>query len=215
MTQFFNTNLKHLREKKGLSQNKLGALIGVNQTTIARWEDDNRIPTIDNAVDVAEALNIPLPDLLGKDLRFDNADLIDINDNVTKIPVLGVIKAGIPIEAQQDVLEYIEIPKDWVRGGKEFYGLKISGDSMFPKYNENDIVVFEKIDDFELANNKDCAVMVNGDDATFKKVLISDIGITLVPYNTGAYEIMMYSNKDIEEKPIKIIGIAREKRTKL
>lgn len=215
MTQFFNTNLKHLREKKGLSQNKLGALIGVNQTTIARWEDDNRIPTIDNAVDVAEALNIPLPDLLGKDLRFDNAESIDINDNVTKIPVLGVIKAGIPIEAQQDVLEYIEIPKDWVRGGKEFYGLKISGDSMFPKYNENDIVVFEKIDDFELANNKDCAVMVNGDDATFKKVLISDIGITLVPYNTGAYEIMMYSNKDIEEKPIKIIGIAREKRTKL
>ena len=190
MTQFFNTNLKHLREKKGLSQNKLGALIGVNQTTIARWEDDNRIPTIDNAVDVAEALNIPLPDLLGKDLRFDNAESIDINDNVTKIPVLGVIKAGIPIEAQQDILEYIEIPKDWVRGGKEFYGLKISGDSMFPKYNENDIVVFEKIDDFELANNKDCAVMVNGDDATFKKVLISDIGITLVPYNTGTYEIM-------------------------
>lgn len=214
MTQFFNTNLKHLREKKGLSQNKLGALIGVNQTTIARWEDDNRIPTIDNAVDVAEALNIPLPDLLGKDLRFDNAESIDINDNMTKIPVLGVIKAGIPIEAQQDILEYIEIPKSWLRGGKEFYGLKISGDSMFPKYSENDIVIFEQNDDYELYNGKDVAVMINGTESTFKKILVNEQGIVLQPYNT-AYDIMMFSKEQVEQLPIKVVGIAREKRTKL
>lgn len=178
--------------------------------------------TVDTLKKIAKTMGMTINDLLIQsgdvkieDLQFDNAELMNIPSDTIKIPILGTIKAGIPIEAQQDVLEYIEIPKDWVRGGKEFYGLKISGDSMFPKYNEDDIVVFEKINDFELANNKDCAVMVNGDDATFKKVLISDIGITLVPYNTGTYEIMMYSNKDIEEKPIKIIGIAREKRTKL
>ena len=212
MAEFFSTNLKHLREKRGLSQSKLGAMIGVNQTTIARWEDDNRVPTIDNAVDVANALNIPLPDLLGKDLRFDNAVPINLNEdaNYIKIPVLGVIKAGIPIEAQQDILEYIDIPKSWTKGGKELFGLRISGDSMFPKYNEGDTVVFEKNNDFETANNKDVAIMINGDDATFKKLLINTEGITLVPYNTGAYELMMYSNKDIEEKPIRIIGIARK-----
>lgn len=220
MAEYFSTNLKHLREQKGLSQNKLGNMIGVNQTTIARWEDDNRVPTIDNAIDVANALDVPLPDLLGKDLRFDNATymkpIVD-DDNMVQIPVLGIIKAGIPIEAQQDILEYIEIPKMWLRGGKQFYGLKISGDSMFPKYQENDIVVFEdsRTYDSDLANNKDCAVMVNGDDATFKKVLLSDNGITLVPYNTGAYDIKMYTNEDIEKKPIRIIGIAREKRTKV
>lgn len=215
MPNFFSSNLKFIRESKGISQNKLASLVGVNQTTIARWEAEDIKPSIDNVEQIAEALNVSLPELLISDLRFDNAQSIDINDNMTKIPVLGVIKAGIPIEAQQDILEYIEIPKSWLRGGKEFYGLKISGDSMFPKYNEDDIVVFEKCNDFEMANNKDCAVMVNGDDATFKKVLKSELGITLVPYNTGAYEIMMYSNKDIEEKPIRIIGIAREKRTRL
>ena len=57
--------------------------------------------------------------------------------------------------------------------------------------------------------------MVNGDDATFKKVLLSDEGITLVPYNTGAYDIKMYSKDDIINKPIRVIGIAREKRTKV
>lgn len=220
MAEYFSTNLKHLREQKGLSQNKLGNMIGVNQTTIARWEDDNRVPTIDNAIDVANALNVPLPDLLGKDLRFDNVTYmkpIIEDDNMIQIPVLGTIKAGIPIEAQQDVLEYIEIPKAWLKGNKQFYGLKISGDSMFPKYQEDDIVVFEDSRNYDMhyAMNKDCAVMVNGYDATFKKVLLSEEGITLVPYNTGAYDIKMYSKEDIINKPIRIIGIAREKRTRL
>lgn len=70
MGNYFSTNLKFIREQKGLSQNKLASMIGVNQTTIARWEDDNRVPTIDNAIDVSEALNIPLPELLGLDLRL-------------------------------------------------------------------------------------------------------------------------------------------------
>lgn len=212
MAEFFSTNLKYLREQKGLSQNKLGTMIGVNQTTIARWEDDNRIPTIDNAVDVAKALDIPLIDLLSKDLRFDNAVPVGINsdDNYIKIPVLGVIKAGIPIEAQENILEYIDVPKSWSKGGKELFGLRISGDSMIPKYNEGDTVVFEKNNDFQTANGKDVAIMINGDDATFKKILVNEEGITLIPYNTGSYELMMYSNKDIEEKPIRIIGIARK-----
>lgn len=153
-------------------------------------------------------------------LDFDNASYIKPvvdDDNIVKIPVLGTIKAGIPIEAQQNILEYIEIPKKWLNGGKKFYGLKISGDSMLPKYQENDIVVFEdsRNYDMESARNKDCAVMVNGDDATFKKVLINDDSITLVPYNTGSYDIKMYSKNDIIHKPVKIIGIAREKRTKV
>lgn len=153
-------------------------------------------------------------------LTFDNGTYMKPiigDDNMVQIPVLGTIKAGIPIEAQQEILEYIEIPKTWIRGGKQFYGLKISGDSMFPKYQEDDIVVFEDSHsyDMETARNKDCAVMVNGDDATFKKVLLSDEGITLVPYNTGAYDIKMYSKDDIINKPIRIIGIAREKRTRV
>lgn len=180
---------------------------------------------VSNVLKMCKALGISVDksiesnDLISN-LSFDNATymkpIID-DENMVQIPVLGTIKAGIAIEAQQDILEYIEIPKTWLRGGKQFYGLKISGDSMFPKYQENDIVVFEdsRNYDMESARNKDCAVMVNGDDATFKKVLLSDDGITLVPYNTGAYDIKMYSKDDIINKPIRIIGIAREKRTRV
>ena len=214
MAEFFSTNLKYLREKRGLSQNKLAEKIGVNQTTIARWEDDNRIPTIDNAVDVASALNVPLTALIGKDLRFDNGEIIDVNSDIVKIPVYGTIKAGTPIESQTDIIDYVDIPRSWTKGGKEFYALKVSGDSMFPKYQDEDIVIIEKNDDATMYNGKDCAVMINGTESTFKKVLINDQGIILQAYNM-AYGIQMFSKEDVTNKPIKIIGVAREKRTKI
>lgn len=214
MSNLFSKNLKYLRESKGISKNKLGEMVGVNQTTIGRWETNEIKPSIDNVEEVAKALNVNLPDLLIKDLEFDNANYVKLDLDVVKIPVLGTIKAGIPIEAQEEIIDYVEIPKKWILGGKKFYGLKISGDSMYPKYQEDDIVIFEQNEDKEQYNNKDCAVMVNGDDATFKQVLLNEQGLVLRPYN-NAYDIMMYSNDDIEKLPIKIVGIAREKRTKL
>ncbi len=147
-------------------------------------------------------------------LSFDNAEVVDMDSDIVKIPVYGTIKAGIPIESQSDIIDYIDIPREWTRVDKKFYALKISGDSMYPKYSENDIVIFEQNDDKELYNGKDCAVMINGTESTFKKVLLNEQGIVLQPYNT-AYDIMMYSNEQIEQLPIKVVGIAREKRTKL
>ena len=76
MGNYFSKNLKFLREKRNLSQNKLAEMIGVNQTTVARWEDDNRTPNLDNAIDVSVTLNITLADLIGKDLSIlDNSVL--------------------------------------------------------------------------------------------------------------------------------------------
>lgn len=70
MSNYFSTNLKFLREQKGYSRNKLANIVGVNQTTIARWENEEMAPSIDNAEEISRVLNIDLPDLLRKDLRM-------------------------------------------------------------------------------------------------------------------------------------------------
>ena len=60
--------------------------------------------------------------------------------------------------------------------------------------------------------------MVNGYDATFKNVTISEDGITLVPLNlnnSDNYQPTFYNREQIEKLPVKIVGIAREKRTRL
>mgnify|MGYP000280277139 FL=1 len=212
MSRFFNNNLNFIRKKKNITQQELADKTNIERSTISRIENGEIDTSIDNAIKIASALEIPLEEIIAKDLRFDNISPVEIDKDVIKIPVLGVIPAGIPIEAIEDVLDYEEIPKDWCKDGKEFFGLLIKGDSMFPKYIDNDVVIFEKTNDFN--NGDECAVMVNGDDCTFKKVLKHDHGITLQPLNS-AYDIKMYSNEDIEKLPIKIIGVAKEMRRKL
>lgn len=215
MAEFLNNNIKHLRSKKNISQEQLAEKIGINRSTISRIENAEIETTIDNAIKIADYLKVPLKDLVSKDLtKFDNAEFIEDSD-IVMIPVYGTIKAGIPIESQPDIIEYVDIPKRWTNGGKKFYGLKISGDSMYPKYSEDDIVIFEQNDDIEAYKNKDVAVMINGTESTFKQIKIREDGITLIPYNIGAYDVMMFSKEEVESLPIKVVGIAREKRTKV
>lgn len=217
--------LKNLIIEKFDSVRQFALKIDVPYTTVdsilKRGLDNSNVG---NVIKMCKALDISIDNLLDNkkiisNLSFDNANPIELETiDTVQIPVLGIIKAGIPIDAQQDIIEYIDIPKDWLKGGKSFYGLKISGDSMLPKYQEKDIVIFEQSNDLEAANHKDCAIMVNGFDATFKNVSINQVGITLIPLNinnTDGYEPTFYDSKQVQNLPVKIIGIAREKRTRL
>lgn len=212
MEHYFSKNVKFLRNKHNLSQQQLAKKIEKDRTLIGHWETNNREPIVEDVLKLSNIFGVSVGDLLTKDLRVDNAELISLNRDVVKIPVLGVITAGIPIEAQENIIEYVEIPKDWTNGGKKFFGLKISGDSMSPKYIEGDIVIFEQRNDCD--NGNECAVMVNGYDATFKKVVKQEDGIILQPLNT-TYEINIYSKEQVESLPITILGVAKEIRRKI
>lgn len=100
MGNYFSKNLKYLRESRNLSQNKLAEMIGVNQTTIARWEDDNRTPNLDNAIDVSETLNIPLADLIGKDLSDPTKTILPKSDEYKQI----LLKKGV-IDENDNITE--------------------------------------------------------------------------------------------------------------
>lgn len=134
--------------------------------------------------------------------------------NSIRIPVLGIIPAGIPIEAIEDILDYEEISPEMLNGGKEYFALKIKGDSMSPNYLDGDVVIFLKQDYAE--NNDDCCVYVNGYDATFKKIRINNnTGIlTLQPINSS-YEPLFFNEEQIKNLPVRIIGKAVEIRRKI
>ncbi len=171
-----------------------------------------------NVIKICKGLNISPDKLIDERqiinfIEFDNAEKCDTDSNIIKIPVLGVIKAGTPIEAQEDVIDYIEIPTEWTKGNKKFYGLLINGDSMYPKYQEKDIVIFEQNDDMQFANGKDCAIMVNGFDATFKRFNLNEDGVTLTPLNienSDGYTTTFYNIEQVQSLPVRVIGIAKQ-----
>lgn len=128
------------------------------------------------------------------------------------IPVLGQIPAGIPIEAIEDVLDYEDLSEQEAADDFEYFGLRIKGNSMYPEYQDGDTIIVRRQDTADTGD--DAVVMVNGYDATFKRIKRSADGIILMPINTTDFEPTFYSNAQIESLPLRVMGICVELRRK-
>ena len=154
---------------------------------------------------------IKLEIMKGESMYGINTYLDQPSYNSAIVFVYGTIPAGVPMEMIEDIIDTEEISADMLKGGKQYFGLKIKGDSMYPEYRDGDVIICEKVEDCE--NGDECIVMVNGNDGTFKKVLKNENGIILQPLNPE-FEPMIYSNEQIERLPVKIIGRVVEMRRK-
>ena len=93
----------------------------------------------------------------------------------------------------------------------EFFGLQIHGDSMEPRMKDGDVVIVRQQNDAETDNI--VIAVVNGNEATCKRLKKYAEGIALISTNPS-YEPMYFSNKEIAEKPVRIIGVVKELRAK-
>lgn len=180
-------------------------------------------PTLDSVKYIAKAMNMSIDELLkiiDDDQEFQmNEESPKVNPNL--VLVYGTIPAGIPMEMIEDILGTEEISPDMLKGGKEYFGLRVKGDSMNPEYLDGDIIIVEKVDDCE--SGQDAVVMVNGNNGTFKRIIKDEEKqtIRLQPLNTTLdenglplYEPITYTNEEIKQLPVKIIGKVRELRRK-
>ena len=198
----FGNVLKNLRESIGMNQEELSEKFGISKSTIGMYETNKREPNFELLKEFAKFFNVSTDYLLEQIKKDDLA-----NFDIIQIPLLGKIQAGVPTEMFLDIIDYIDIPADMARGNKELFALKTKGKSMEPNFIEGDILIFEKTEDCE--NGQFCAVAVNGDDATFKKVTKTDAGIMLQPLNP-AFETKFYTNEQIASLPVTIIGVLKQ-----
>lgn len=194
--------ISNLLDKKGITQRDLAKMINVTETTISRYINNFREPKGSILNDIAVALNVSSDYLLGR------------NNNVMegiKIPVLGRVIAGIPIEAVQDIIDYEEIPREMAKTG-DYFALQVTGKSMEPRMQDGDVVIVKKQPDIESGDI--AIVLINGCDATIKRVVKQDNGLLLIANNQDVYQPKFYSAKDIQELPVTIIGKVVELRGK-
>ncbi len=194
--------LKMLRTRLNLTQAELAKHLDLSPSSIAMYERGERAPSYEVLESIADFFNVNMDFLLGRKSYFGSA---------TKIPVYGQIAAGLPLLAVEDIEDYEEISEEMAKSG-EFIALKIHGDSMEPRICDGDVIMIRKQPDCE--DGDICAVAVNGDFATCKKVRFVADGIMLVSLN-AAYEPQFYSKKQCEELPITIIGKVVELRGKV
>lgn len=198
-------NIKRLREEKGLSQDALAKLTGYTDRSSITKIEKGQVDLQQSKIELfAKALGTTSRELVGWD------DELPVKKKGVVINVLGRVAAGIPIEAIENVIDTEEITEEMAKTGT-FFGLQIHGDSMIPNICDGDVVIVRQQDDAE--SGEIIIATVNGTDATCKRLRKYKGGIELIA-NNPTYEPMDFSNQEIIEKPVRIIGKVVELRRK-
>lgn len=205
-TMAIGERIKSRREELGLTQQQLADRLGYkSKSAINKIELGVNDIAQKRIVDFAKALNTSIEYLLDMDKK-DSEE----KPQPVRIPVLGRIAAGIPLEMIEDVVDWEEIDAETAKLGPIF-ALKVEGHSMEPRILDGDVVIIHQQED---AESGDIVIAsVNGDDATCKRLRKFKDGIELVP-NNPAYAPMFFSNQEIVSKPVRIIGKVIELRGK-
>lgn len=201
----FSKRLKNLLTEYELTQNQLSKILGVSESTVGKWILEKSIPRMGVIQKLSEYFNVPKSYFLEPGEKSEN-------NNITRgirIPILGRVVAGIPLEAITDIEGYEEITPKMASLG-EYFALRIKGHSMEPRIEDGEIVIVKQQEDVECGDV--AIVLVNGDEATCKQVKKSPEGITLIGFNPVVYPPHFYSNKEIEELPVRVIGRVVESR---
>lgn len=198
-------NLKKRRQELNMTLEEVGNIVGVGKSTVRKWETgDIANMKIDKVALLAKALKTTPSAILGTEAAEPEAS------SPVRIPVLGKVAAGIPIEAVEDILDYEEISADMAAKG-DYFALQIQGNSMEPRICPNDVVIVRCQPDVE--NGEIAVVLVNSENATCKKIVKQPNGISLVSLNP-AYPPMFYTNEEIASLPVTILGKMVELRGK-
>ena len=199
----FSRNLNYYMKKANKERLEICKDLGIKYTTFTDWVNGNKYPRIDKIELLANYFGIQKSDLIEERTFNQKAKGV-------KIPVLGSVAAGIPIEAIEDIIDYEEISEEMAKTG-DFFALQIKGDSMEPKFSKGDVVIVRKQSDVE--SGQIAVVLVNDHEATVKKFVKHEEGISLLSTNS-AYTPMFFTPSEIKALPISILGKVVELRAK-
>lgn len=193
----------------GVKKSKMLQDLDIPSSTYSTWKKKSAYPDSKYIIPISRYLAVSIDYIFTGEIN--GTWETTLKEEITTINVLGRVAAGVPIEAMEDIIGEETISKKMAETG-EYFGLRISGDSMEPRMFSGDVVIVRQQSDVE--SGQTAIVMVNGDEATCKKIEKHDNGIMLVPLNKK-YQERFYTNEDIEKLPVRILGRVVEVRGRL
>lgn len=205
-----NLRIKQLRNERDITLDELAKILGTTKATLSRYENNLRTPNAEFIEQLASFFDVSTDYLLGKsDIKnpekfYKNITIINQN-NLIKIPILGVIKAGEPIFAEQNIIGYEYVDKKDISDGDYFY-LIVKGDSMNKsRIEDGDMVLVRSQND---VNDGDIAiVLINGCEATLKRVYKTKDALILQPDSTNPkHKPIILNSANSLPSDVKILG---------
>ncbi len=196
----FGARLRNLMEESGLSYEQLGDRLNMNPQTLNRYVLGQREPKIGTAAAIARSLGVDPLWLQGFNVprqppRPARREPV--------VPILGVIRAGSPILASQQIEGYAAAD---VPDPEEHFYLRVTGDSMINAgIRDGDLVLIRRQCTAE--NGQIVACLVDGEDATLKRFRCQKGMVILQPENPY-YEPKIIPLRDFEQGMARIVGVA-------
>ena len=194
--------IKMLRKEHNLTQEELGAKIGVQKAAIQKGTVKNI--KRDSLIKLAQCLDTSPEYLLGWEDMPNNIEVADTSDYVN-IPIIGRVAAGLSCFAETNITDYEPVSKNDVRGDEPFVFLRVVGDSMYPLFMEGDLVLVRcqsSVDSGSYA-----VVMIDEEDGVVKKIVYGPDFIELHSINP-MYPVRRFENEDVTR--IRVFGLVRE-----
>lgn len=194
--------LRALMEERNLNYEALGRLLDMKPQTLNRYVLGQREPKAGIAAEMAQRLGVDLLWLQGYDVPRTSESAI-LPPGETMIPILGVIKAGIPELAQQEILGYASAD---VSDPARYFYLRVEGDSMKNAgIQSGDLVLLHQQEKAE--NGQIVACILQQEDATLKRFRRQGDWVILQPENAD-YEPRILPASDFSNGTARILGVA-------
>lgn len=203
----FQKRLEIALQYRNMKPVELHEKTNISESLISKYLSGNAIARQRKISLISEALNVSPIWLMGYDVPMEEIKTDELGNPISEIPLLGIVKAGYDYMAQENWDGMIEVDKNIIKDGSEYFALKIKGNSMSPVLVEDDIVVIKKQEDFETGDI--VVAIVNGDEATIKKGKKTNNGILLQPFNTK-YEPLVFTYDEMKTIPVIIVGIVKQ-----
>lgn len=204
--------IKHARESRNMSQEELGNQLGLNKSSIQRYESGQvqriKLPILEN---MAKILNVNPSWLVLKsenpDTPHEPTNISDVlgGKNIYNIPVFESVSAGFGAYASNDILEYIPVIITNPADIEDTIAIKVKGDSMYPKIEDGDTIVVRRqtsVDSGDIA-----VVLLDGDEGLVKRVVYGPTWIELQSLNEK-YPVQRFNGAEVTRLRVvgKIIG---------
>ncbi len=197
------TRIRSLRKSNKLTLEELANQLnsrnsssGFTKGRLSKWENDREEPKLSSLNQVAQFFNVDI-DYFFNESQPSNAS--SLPRNIARIPVIGTIACGDPIDADENIVDYINVPEPIPTGA---FALVCEGSSMEPSIVDGDKVVIEPTPDVE--DGQVAAVLVDDQTkATLKRIKHIGNSIWLMPDNRDYDPIVLDA-----QHPGRIIGKA-------
>jgi|SRR5450631_493498 len=130
------------------------------------------------------------------------------DDDMIEVRVLGRVAAGLPLLAEENVIDTVRVDRMLVRGGREVFGLRVTGDSMIEAGIMSGDYIFVKKQ--STAERGDIVVALIGDEATVKYFHPERDYVRFQPANSQMAPILVRAS-DFKSTMLlgKVVGVYR------